>query len=345
MPRRSRLLNSCRAVDMMHHLRLVFCNVLPRIVGAAFAACLFVSGSAAQTWPTQNIRIVVPFPAGGLNDIVARLLAPVLQEVLKETVIVDNRPGASGTLGTSAVVTAKDGHTLLMVASSHTVTPATTDNLPYDTEHDLVPVAMIAANPLLFVTSDAVPVKNLREFVALAKSKPGALNYASVGTASQAQLVTELFARTAGITMQHIPYRGGAPAVTSLLTGDTQFAVLSPQVSLPQIETGKMRALASGGLTRDPKFPNVPTVAEQGFPNFEAVQWVGLLAPKGTPPGAIEKLNTEINRAIQKPDMIAKFAQQGMTPAGGSPEKFQSVIVREIRMWTEVAKAANIKSP
>jgi tripartite-type tricarboxylate transporter receptor subunit TctC len=198
---------------------------------------------------------------------------------------------------------------------------------------------------LLFVTSDAVPAKDLKDFVALAKSKPGALNYASVGTASQAQLVTELFARTAGITMQHIPYRGGAPAVTSLLTGDTQFAVLSPQVSLPQMETGKMRALGAGSLTRDPQFPNIPTVAEQGYPDFEAVQWVGLLAPKGMPPGVVEKLNAEINRAIRTPDMIAKFAQQGMSPAGGTPQKFQSVIVHEIKVWTEVARAADIKSP
>ena len=258
-------------------------------IGATVIACgATATDAAAQAWPTQNIRIVVPFPAGGLNDIVARLIGPVLQDAFKETVIIDNRPGASGSLGTNAVVTAKDGHTLLMVASSHTVAPATSSNLPYDTERDLVPVAMVAANPLLFVTSDAVPAKDLKDFVALAKSKPGALNYASVGTASQAQLVTELFARTAGITMQHIPYRGGAPAVTSLLTGDTQFAVLSPQVSLPQMETGKMRALGAGSLTRDPQFPNIPTVAEQGYPDFEAVQWVGLLAPKGMPPGVVK---------------------------------------------------------
>jgi tripartite-type tricarboxylate transporter receptor subunit TctC len=320
-------------------------KILGAIGAAVIALGVTVADAAAQTWPSQNIRIVVPFPAGGLNDIVARLIGPVLQEAFKETVIIDNRPGASGSLGTNAVVTAKDGHTLLMVASSHTVAPATSSNQPYDTERDLVPVAMVAANPLLFVTSDAVPAKNLKEFVAYAKSKPGVLNYASVGTASQAQLVTELFARTAGITMQHVPYRGGAPAVTSLLTGDTQFAVLSPQVSLPQIETGKMRALAAGSLTRDPQFPNIPTVAEQGYPDFEAVQWVGLLAPKGMAPGAIEKLNAEINRAIRTPDMIAKFAQQGMSPAGGTPEKFQSVIVHEIKVWTEVARAADIKSP
>ncbi len=322
---------------------------LRRIAGALLAACLATAAAEAQTppsqsWPSQTIRIVVPFPAGGLNDIVARLIGPVLQDTFKETVIVDNRPGASGSLGTNAVVTAKDGHTLLMVASSHTVAPAT-GNLPYDTERDLVPIAMVAANPLLFVTSDTVPAKSLKEFVALAKAKPGALNYASVGTASQAHLVTELFARTAGISMQHIPYRGGAPAVTSLLAGDTQFAVLSPQVSLPQIEAGKMRALAAGGLARDPQFPNIPTIAEQGYPDFEAIQWVGLLAPKGMPAGAVEKLNAQINRVIQTPDMIAKFAQLGMAPAGGTPEKFQSVIVREIKVWTEVARTADIKAP
>ena len=204
-------------------------------------------------------------------------------------------------------------------------------------------MAMMPANPLLFVTSDTVPARKPQGIRRPRKVETRRAKLRIRGDREPGRnLVTELFARTAGITMQHIPYRGGAPAVTSLLTGDTQFAVLSPQVSLPQIETGKMRALAAGGLARDPQFPNIPTIAEQGYPDFEAFQWVGLLAPKGMPAGAVEKLNAQINRVIQTPDMIVKFAQLGMSPAGGTPEKFQSVIVQEIRVWTEVASAPRI---
>ena len=204
---------------------------------------------------------------------------------------------------------------------------------------------MVAANPLLFVTSDTVPAKSLKEFVALAKAKPGALNYASVGTASQAHLVTELFARTAGISMQHIPYRGGAPAVTSLLAGDTQFAVLSPQVSLPQIEDGKMRALCRRRACARPSVPEHPDYSRARLSRFRGDPVGRAAGAEGHAASAIEKLNAQINRVIQTPDMIAKFAQLGMAPAGGTPEKFQSVIVREIKVWTEVARTADIKAP
>jgi tripartite-type tricarboxylate transporter receptor subunit TctC len=232
----------------------------------------------------------------------------------------------------------------VMVASSHTIAPATNDKLPYDTENDLAPVALISKNPLMFVVANSVEAKTLPEFVALAKAAPGKFNYASVGIASQAHLVTELFQQRAGIRMQHIPYRGGAPAVTSLLTGETQFSVLSTQVSLPQIEAHLMRAVALGSLTRDPQFSDIPTVAESGYPGFEAIQWVGLLAPAGTPKDIVGRLNMEINLAIKESDLIAKFAQQGMTPAGGSPEEFGKLIHTEVSQWMEVAKTANIKA-
>jgi tripartite-type tricarboxylate transporter receptor subunit TctC len=308
-------------------------------------AGVFLVASSAQTYPNRVVRIVVPFPAGGLNDVVARQLQPHLEKALGQPVIVDNRPGASGILGTDAVAKSPpDGHTLVMVASSHTVTPATNSKLPYNTEQDLASIIMVGKSPLLFVVNARLAAKNLREFIALAKASPGKLNYATPGAASQSHLVTELFNARTGIKMQHIPYRGGAPAMTATIAGDTEFTVISTLLSLPHIQAGTVRALAVGSLTRDPQFPDLPTVAESGAPGLEAMQWVGLLAAAGTPKPIVERLNAEINRALRDPDLIGKLATQGIKPAGGTPEDFQKVIESEIRQWTEVARAANIKA-
>src|SRR4051794_6653007 len=236
-------------------------RLAPAIMSLA-AAILFAAPAIAQTYPTALIRIVVPFAAGGINDVAARLIQPYLERALGQPVIVDNRPAASGIVGTDAVAKAPpDGHTLLMVASSFTVLPATTAKLPYDSERDLLPVALVGKNPLLFVVNPAVGASTLDEFIALARSKPGKLNYATPGAASQTHLVAELFSQRVGITMQQIPYRGGAPAIQAVVAGDTDFTVLSPMVSLPQIQSGRLRALAVGGLTRHPQMPDVPTLA------------------------------------------------------------------------------------
>jgi len=321
--------------------------VLRRVLQAfALGLALNIAVADAQPYPSQTIRIVVPFPAGGINDVVARLIAPLLQEALGQSVIVDNRPGASGILGTNAVATApNDGHTLLMVASSHSVAPASGTKLPYDTESDFAAIALVSRNPLLLVVNRNTPAATLPEFIALAKAAPGYFNYATVGNASQSHLVTILLEQRAGIKMQHIPYRGGAPAITSLMTGETQFSVLSPQVSLPQIEAGTIRPIAVGGLTRDPQFPAVATIAEAGFPGFEATQWVGLLAPAGTSREIVGRLNAEINLVIKNPEIVAKFAQLGMTPAGGTPEQFQKTIVNEIKLWSDIAHSAHVNDP
>jgi tripartite-type tricarboxylate transporter receptor subunit TctC len=312
---------------------------------AALVLALGVTAANAQTFPNRVVRIIVPFPAGGLNDTVARLLQPHLEKTLGQTVIVDNRAGASGILGTDAVAkSAPDGHTLVMVASSHTVTPATNSKLPYNTENDLASVVMVGKSPLLFVVNAKVKAKTLAEFIALAKASPGKLNYATPGAASQSHLVTELLSARTGIKMQHIPYRGGAPAMTAVIAGDTEFAVISTLLSLPHIQAGTVRAIAVGSLTRDPQFPDLPTVAESGVPGFEAIQWVGLLAAAGTPRPIVDRLNAEVDRALRDPDLVAKLAQQGINPAGGTPEDFQKVISSEIRQWTEVARAANIKA-
>ena len=304
-----------------------------------------IAGARADTYPSRPVRLIVPFAAGGLNDVVARLVAPYLERALGQPFIIDNRPAASGIVGTDATAKATpDGYTLLMVASSFTVIPATHQKVPYDAQRDLAPIVMVAKNALLFLVNPKVPAKSLAEFVALAKADPGKFNYASPGAATQTHLVVELFSQRAGIKLQHIPYRGGAPAMTAMVAGDTQFTAISTLLSLPQIQSAALRAIASGSLTRDPQLPDLPTVAEQGFPGFEAIQWIGLLTTAGTPTEIIERLNAEVNRALRDPDLIAKFAQQGISPAGGTPADFQRTIATDLKNWTETARAANIKA-
>jgi tripartite-type tricarboxylate transporter receptor subunit TctC len=310
---------------------------------ATLLAIALVTGAHAQTYPDRPVRLIVPFAAGGLNDVVARLVAPYLERSLGQPFIVDNRPAASGIVGTDATAKATpDGHTLLMVASSFAVVPATHPKLPYDSEHDLAPIGMVAKNSLLFVVNPKVPANSLGQFVALAKAKPGQLNYASPGAATQTHLVVELLSQKAGIKLQHIPYRGGAPAMMAVVAGDTQFTAISTLISLPQIRSGAARAIASGSLSRDAQLPDLPTVAEQGFPGFEAIQWIGLLTTAGTPKNVIERINAELNRALGDPDLIAKLAQQGLSPAGGTPTQFQQTIATDLKNWTEIARAANI---
>jgi tripartite-type tricarboxylate transporter receptor subunit TctC len=311
--------------------------------GALLAACC-TAPAQAQDYPSRNITIIVPFPAGGIVDAAARLLQPEFEKAFGRTVIIENRGGAAGVVGTAAVVKAEpDGHTLLMVTSSHTTTPVINTKVPYDTERDLAPVAIFARDPLLFVVSNNVPARSLAEFVAMAKAEPGKLNYATPGYGSGAHFVTELLSQRAGIKMQHVPYRGGAPAVLAVVTGDAQFSALSGQVSLPQIHAGAIRALAVGGLQRHPALPDAPTVAESGYPGFEAVQWVGLLAPRGTPKPVIDRLHAVLTQALKTPEIAARFTSQGMTPAVSTPAEFQAVIEAEMKQWREVAEAAKIK--
>jgi tripartite-type tricarboxylate transporter receptor subunit TctC len=311
----------------------------------AMVMAVDVAGAQTDTYPSRPVRLIVPFAAGGLNDVVARLVAPYLERALGQPFIIDNRPAASGIVGTDATAKATpDGYTLLMVASSFTVIPATHQKVPYDAQRDLAPIVMVAKNALLFLVNPKVPAKSLAEFVALAKADPGKFNYASPGAATQTHLVVELFSQRAGIKLQHIPYRGGAPAMTAMVAGDTHFTAISTLLSLPQIQSAALRAIASGSLTRDPQLPDLPTVAEQGFPGFEAIQWIGLLTTAGTPAEIIERLNAEVNRALRDPDLISKFAQQGISPAGGTPADFQRTIATDLRNWTETARAANIKA-
>ena len=255
---------------------------------ACAAIALLVLAGAADGWadnyPSRPIRIVVPTQAGAAQDIMARLLQPYLEKALGQPIIVENRSGASTMIGTDAVAkAAPDGYTLLIVPTTFTVNAALNTKLTFDLERDFEPITVLVKNPLLFAVNAKVPARTLAEFVALAKAEPGKLNYGTSGASTQAHLLLEMWGARAGIKMQHIPYRGGAPAALAVAAGETQLVLLSPLGILPQIDAGLVRPLATGGLERDPKFPDLPTAAELGFPGFEAVQWLGLLTTAGTP--------------------------------------------------------------
>jgi tripartite-type tricarboxylate transporter receptor subunit TctC len=300
--------------------------------------------SPAAAYPDRPIRVVIPLPAGGAVDIVARLLQPHLEKSLGKPLIIENKAGASGIIGAQTVATADpDGHTLLLVPTTFTINPAVHQKLPFDPIKSFEPVAVVGRNALMFLVNPQVKAKNLKEFAALAKAQPGLLNYATPGASSQAHLLLELWSQQAGIRMQHVPYRGGAPAVLATVTGEAHMTLISPTASLTQIEAKKLRALATGGVTREEQFPDVPTAAESGFPDFRALQWIGLLATGGTPTPIIERLNAEVARVLALPEVKARLSEQGMTTVGGPASDFRALIEAEIRQWTEVARKANIR--
>jgi len=311
------------------------------------AAALAVTSTAAlaQNYPSQTVRIIVPQAAGGLNDISARLIQPHLERALKQPVIIENKPGAAGVIGTDAVAkAAPDGHTLLMVAGSLTVLAATNPKLPYDTERDLVPIARLFGYPFVFVLNSGVPAKTLPEFIALTKQHPDTYNYSTTGQASHNHLVTERLKLLSGMKIQHLPYRGGAPAMLAVVRGEAHLLAISTTLAQPHIQSGAVRPLAIGGLARDKQYPDLPTVAEQGFPGFEAVSWIGLFAPRGTPRPIVERLNAEVNDALRDPVVAARFAQQGVEVQQSNPDEFRKQIGIEVRNWTEVARSANIRA-
>ena len=315
------------------------------LAGIAFLVLAGSAGAWAENYPSRPIRIVVPTQAGAAQDIIARLLQPYLEKAFGQPIIVENRSGASTMIGTDAVAkAAPDGYTLLIVPTTFTVNAALNSKLSFDLERDFEPITVLVKNPLLFAVNSKVPARTLEEFVALAKAEPGKLNYGTSGASTQAHLLLEMWCARAGIRMQHIPYRGGAPAALAVAAGEVQLVLLSPLGILPQIESGLVRALATGGLARDPKFPDLPTAAESGFPGFEAVQWLGLLTTAGTPKEIVAKINAEVNRALREPDVVAKLALQGTTAAGGTPEEFRALIANEVRDWKSIAQKANIKA-
>jgi tripartite-type tricarboxylate transporter receptor subunit TctC len=319
--------------------------LLARIAAIVLCGLAVAIGSPAAAFPDRPIRVVIPLAAGGAMDVIGRLLQPHLEKSLGKPIIIDNRPGASGMIGASVVANADpDGHTLLLVPTTFTINPAVHAKLPFDPLLSFEPIVIIGRNSQLFLVNPEVKANTLQEFVALAKAAPGTFNYGTPGASSQAHLLMELWSSQAGIRMQHVPYRGGAPAVLATIAGEVHMTLITPLASLPQVEAKQLRPLATGGTRREEMLPDVPTVAEAGFPNFSALQWVGLLTTGGTPRPIVNRLNAEVERALQLPEIQAKLKEHGMTVAGGPPAEFRSLIESEIKQWTDVARRANIRA-
>ena len=316
---------------------------------AAIGLVLFAGFAATQAraegYPERPIRVIVPTAAGSYPDVVTRVLQPYLERSLRQPLIVENRAGASTMIGTDMVAkAAPDGYTLLIVPTTFTVNAALNANLPFDLDRDFALIGLLVTNPLLFTVNAGVPAGTLPEFVALAKANPDKLNYGSSGATSEAHLLIEMWSQRAGIRMQHVPYRGGGPAALAAVAGEVQLLLMSPVGVLRHIQSGALRALATGGTARDPLLPDVPTAAEAGFPGFEAEQWLGLVTTGGTSKEIVARINAEVNEVLRDPEVIAKLAIQGTMAAGGTPEDFGRLVATEIRNWKQTAEKAGIKA-
>ena len=298
----------------------------------------------AQAYPTKPIRLIVAFPAGGSTDIIARLVGQRLGEKLGQQVIVDNRGGAGGTIGTEIAAQATpDGHTLTMgTTSTHVIAPAAYAKVNYDPVKDFEPITLVASTPYLLVLNPGVKANNLNEFVALAKSQPGKLNFASAGTGSTTQLAMEMLNRAAGMDIVHIPYNGNGPAGAAVLGGQVQALFGSMPAVLPHAQAGRLRPIAVGTSKRSPALPNVPTVAESGYPGFEVSLWLGFFAPKGTPKPVLAKLQTELTAIANSPDMKAQFEKNGASAVTNTPAEMGQLMKSELDKYGKVIKAAGI---
>ena len=310
------------------------------------AAALFISfplAAPAQEYPAKPLRLVVPWPAGGVTDVVARIVGEKLAGVLGKPIVIDNKSGASGFIGTEFVAkAAPDGYTLLLVTSStHAISPNLFRKVPYDSVKDFEHIGQVTVAPTILVVPPALPVKSVAEFVALAKSKPGELNYATYGTGSSAHLAAELFMQVTGITATHIPYKGAAPAVADLMGGHVSMFFDSIPSSLPHVRTGKLKALAVTGLKRTPAAPEIPTVAET-YPGFDFSVWQGFDAPAGTPKAIVDRLNADLVKVMAMPDLREKLLNLGADPVSGTPQQFAEHIARERDKWAAVVKRAGI---
>jgi tripartite-type tricarboxylate transporter receptor subunit TctC len=311
----------------------------------ALAAVLAANVARGDDYPSRPIRLIVPYAAGGGADSVARIVARRVSETIGQAIVIENRGGAGSIIGTDLVNKADpDGYTLLLGQSGPiSINPAIYKKLPYDPVKDFAPVAMTTAYPYIMVVNPKLGVKTLQAFVALAKSRPGELNYGTTGVGAANHLVTELFDFRAGIKMTHIPYRGTALAVTDLLAGQVQMVFADPISALPHINAGTLLALAVTSKERSPVAPNVPTVSESGYPDFDAIAWHGFLAPANTPPAIVGKLNAEIAAALKDPETAALLEKQAMQTVGSSPQAFADFIKQDIAVWKEVAEQAKVE--
>ena len=318
---------------------------LLQLAGAAASVVAVPSVLAQAAWPSKPIRFVVPFAPGGTSEIVARSVAAELTKQLGQSVYVENKPGGAGTIAMAEVAkAAPDGHTLILThVGTLAVNPYMLKNQPYDVNKDFLPVTLLAKVPNVFVIHPDVPAKNFQEFVAYVKKNPGQLNYGSAGNASAGHLAMEYLKLVTGMFMTHIPYRGTGPALTDLLAGRTQAFSAGTPALLQYIRSGKLRAIAVGTPTRLPVLPDVPTVAEMGYRNFESVQWYGMLAPAGTPPAIVQRLQEECAKALQSPATAERFAADNATIGGQPPAEFAAFIRREQAMWKDIVAKAQIK--
>jgi tripartite-type tricarboxylate transporter receptor subunit TctC len=311
-----------------------------------FAVLAGLSAAAlAQAYPTHPVRLVVPFPAGGTTDILARAVAQQLTESLGQSFVVDNRPGAGGNIGADIVAKSPpDGYTLVMgTVGTHAINPSLYSKMPYDHVKDFVPIVLVAGVPNVLEVNTSVPVHTVNDLIKLAKEKPGQINFASSGAGTSIHLSGELFKTMAGVDMTHVPYKGSAPAITDLIGGQVQVMFDNLPSSLAQIKAGKLRAVAVTSLKRAPALPDVPTLNESGLPGFEASSWFGILGPAGTPPAVVTRINAEVNKWLQSPDAREKLLAQGAEAAGGTPESFVAHIKSETEKWAKVVKASGAK--
>jgi tripartite-type tricarboxylate transporter receptor subunit TctC len=307
--------------------------------------CTGIAGSAlSQTYPSKPIRVVAPFAPGGGTDLIARVAAQKMTEALGQQTVVDNRPGAGGVLGAELGAKAPpDGYTFTLIAGSYAVNPSLF-KLTFDPINDITPVIQLSQGPFLVVVHPSLPVKNIKELVALAKAKPGQLTFASSGAGSITQLATELFADMAGIKMIHIPYKGTGPALTDTMAGQVQMLFGSVGATLPQMSSGRLRAIAVTTAKRIAAAPDVPTIAESGVKGYEVILWHGLIAPKALPKPILDRVNGELNKALKSKEMQERLAGDGVSAAGGTPEQFAALIKKDIEVWRAVVKKAGVKA-
>ena len=319
-------------------------RLIHRIAGAAAALAAAVSCAWAQDYPNKPVRVVIPYAAGGSTDILTRQMSQKLTARLGQSVIVENRPGANGIIGTEAVAkSAPDGYTLLMVTNGQTISMGLYPKLPWDIEKDFAPVVNVATMPNVIVVHPSQPFRTLKDFLDHTRAKPGSLSYAHAGVGSPQHIAGELFKLMAKVDVQQIPYKGGGPAIADTVAGQVPVGVGGLPVVRQHIASGKLRALALTSSARTPLMPDIPAATEFGVPAFDAIFWIGLLAPRGTPEAIIARVNADTNAVLKDPEIASLFATQGATPAGGTPAEFGAWIRKDVETSTRVIREANIK--